>query len=338
MIFYEYAMDVAAACHARGVKTVAVTAGYMCPSRAPNSFAAIDAANVDLKAFTEDFYHRLTAAHLAPVLDTLTYLKRETDVWLEITTLLIPGENDFDRRNRRADALDRERAGAGRAAAFLRVPPGLPHDRTIRRRRRRRWIARARRRSPTASTTSTSAMSAIPPRQTTFCDLCGAPLIGRDDYELTSLRARRLRRLPRVRRAARRPLRGRAGPLGRSASRSTSRLSLESGATKSRSGLKASNEHRASPCVAPAASYLGGRLFDHVAKDMRIYKEESFGPVLSVVRAASYNEALGLCNDHDFANGVAIFTRDGDAARDFASKVEVGMVGLNVPIPAPVAY
>jgi malonate-semialdehyde dehydrogenase (acetylating)/methylmalonate-semialdehyde dehydrogenase len=84
--------------------------------------------------------------------------------------------------------------------------------------------------------------------------------------------------------------------------------------------------------------YLGGSLFDHVAKDMRIYKEEIFGPVLSVVRAASYNEALGLCNDHEYGNGVAIFTRDGDAARDFASKVQVGMVGVNVPIPVPVAY
>ena len=84
--------------------------------------------------------------------------------------------------------------------------------------------------------------------------------------------------------------------------------------------------------------YLGGCLFDDVTKDMRIYKEEIFGPVLSVVRAATYDEALGLCNDHEYGNGVAIFTRDGDAARDFASKVQVGMVGVNVPIPVPVAY
>jgi malonate-semialdehyde dehydrogenase (acetylating) / methylmalonate-semialdehyde dehydrogenase len=84
--------------------------------------------------------------------------------------------------------------------------------------------------------------------------------------------------------------------------------------------------------------YLGGSLFDNVTKDMRIYKEEIFGPVLSVVRAKSYGEALGLCNDHEYGNGVAIFTRDGDAARDFASKVQVGMVGVNVPIPVPVAY
>jgi malonate-semialdehyde dehydrogenase (acetylating)/methylmalonate-semialdehyde dehydrogenase len=84
--------------------------------------------------------------------------------------------------------------------------------------------------------------------------------------------------------------------------------------------------------------YLGGTLFDHVTKDMRIYKEEIFGPVLSVVRAKTYEEALSLCNDHEYGNGVAIFTRDGDAARDFAAKVNVGMIGVNVPIPVPVAY
>ena len=84
--------------------------------------------------------------------------------------------------------------------------------------------------------------------------------------------------------------------------------------------------------------YMGGCLFDGVTKDMRIYKEEIFGPVLSVVRAATYGEALGLCNDHEYGNGVAIFTREGDAARDFASKVQVGMVGINIPIPVPVSY
>jgi len=84
--------------------------------------------------------------------------------------------------------------------------------------------------------------------------------------------------------------------------------------------------------------YLGGTLFDDVTKDMRIYKEEIFGPVLSVLRAKTYEEALGLCNDHEYGNGVAIFTRDGDTARDFVSKVQVGMVGVNVPIPVPLAY
>ncbi|HEY0235983.1 MAG TPA: CoA-acylating methylmalonate-semialdehyde dehydrogenase [Afipia sp.] len=84
--------------------------------------------------------------------------------------------------------------------------------------------------------------------------------------------------------------------------------------------------------------YMGGCLFDNVTKDMRIYKEEIFGPVLSVVRANEYTEALNLASDHEYGNGVAIFTRDGDAARDFASRVNVGMVGVNVPIPVPLAY
>jgi malonate-semialdehyde dehydrogenase (acetylating)/methylmalonate-semialdehyde dehydrogenase len=84
--------------------------------------------------------------------------------------------------------------------------------------------------------------------------------------------------------------------------------------------------------------FVGGTLFDHVDKDMTIYREEIFGPVLSVLRANSYADALELINAHEFGNGTAIFTRDGDAARSFADKVEAGMVGINVPIPVPVAY
>ncbi|WP_407048725.1 CoA-acylating methylmalonate-semialdehyde dehydrogenase [Methyloraptor flagellatus] len=84
--------------------------------------------------------------------------------------------------------------------------------------------------------------------------------------------------------------------------------------------------------------FLGGTLFDRVTKDMTIYKTEIFGPVLSVLRAGSYDEAVKLINDHEYGNGTAIFTRDGDAARAFADKIEVGMVGINVPIPVPVAY
>ncbi len=84
--------------------------------------------------------------------------------------------------------------------------------------------------------------------------------------------------------------------------------------------------------------YVGGTLFDNVTPDMTIYKEEIFGPVLSVVRAENYNDAVKLINDHEYGNGTAIFTRDGDAAREFADKIEVGMVGINVPIPVPVAY
>ncbi len=84
--------------------------------------------------------------------------------------------------------------------------------------------------------------------------------------------------------------------------------------------------------------YMGGCLFDNVTPNMRIYKEEIFGPVLSVVRAATYEHAIKLANDHEMGNGVAIFTCNGDAARDFASRVQVGMVGINVPIPVPIAY
>ena len=96
VVFLEYALDTADACHDRGLKTVAVTAGYMHDAPRREFFAKMDAANIDLKAFTDDFYHKLTGAHLRPVLDTLAYVYHETNCWLEITTLLIPGYNDSD--------------------------------------------------------------------------------------------------------------------------------------------------------------------------------------------------------------------------------------------------
>jgi pyruvate formate lyase activating enzyme len=94
VIFAEYAIDVAKACHDAGIATVAVTAGYMTSNSRPEFYQFMDAANVDLKGFTEQFYHELCFAELGPVLDTLIYLRRETDVWFEVTTLLIPGKND----------------------------------------------------------------------------------------------------------------------------------------------------------------------------------------------------------------------------------------------------
>ncbi len=94
VVFAEYAMDVADACHERGIQTVAVTAGYIHAKPRREFYGKMDAANVDLKAFTEDFYFKLSVAHLQPVLDTLRYIRHETDTWLEITTLLIPGQND----------------------------------------------------------------------------------------------------------------------------------------------------------------------------------------------------------------------------------------------------
>jgi len=96
VIWAEYAIDTARACHERGVATVAVTAGYIGKEARREFFAHIDAANVALKAFTQQFYKKLCFADLAPVLDTLLYLKRETEVWFEVTTLLIPGQNDSD--------------------------------------------------------------------------------------------------------------------------------------------------------------------------------------------------------------------------------------------------
>ena len=84
--------------------------------------------------------------------------------------------------------------------------------------------------------------------------------------------------------------------------------------------------------------FIGGCLFDNVTTDMRIYKEEIFGPVLSVVRSAKFEDAVQMVNDHEFGNGVSIFTRDGDAAREFSNRIQVGMVGVNVPIPVPMAF
>lgn len=96
VIFLEYAVETAKACAARGIRRVAVTAGYISPAPREEFFRHMDAANVDLKGFSERFYRRLCSGHLQPVLETLVYLRRETQVWLEVTTLLIPGENDSD--------------------------------------------------------------------------------------------------------------------------------------------------------------------------------------------------------------------------------------------------
>ena len=125
VIFWEYAVDVADACHERGVKAIAVTAGYMCPQPRQEFYRHIDAANVDLKAFTEAFYHQVCAARLADVLDTLRFLRHETDVWLEITTLLIPGRNDSDEEIDAETRWIARRARRRRAAALHGVPPRL---------------------------------------------------------------------------------------------------------------------------------------------------------------------------------------------------------------------
>ena len=110
VIFMEYAVDVAQACHEAGIQTVAVTAGYINEEPRADFFAHMDAVNVDLKGFNEDFYRSLCAGHLQPVLETLRYIKHETNAWLEITNLIIPGQNDSD-----ADAGSADGVGRGRA-------------------------------------------------------------------------------------------------------------------------------------------------------------------------------------------------------------------------------
>ncbi|MBI2236799.1 MAG: AmmeMemoRadiSam system radical SAM enzyme [Magnetospirillum sp.] len=185
VIFLEYAVDVAKACRARGVKTVAVTAGYVAPEVREEFYAHMDAANVDLKAFTEDFYHRLCGGHLEPVLDTLKYLKHHTSTWFEITTLVIPGENDSPAE---IDALSRwvvESLGPDVPLHFSAFHPD--------------W--KMREKPHTASSTLVSARSIAkangvrhvytgnvhdPNGGSTWCHACGDLLIGRDWYELTA--------------------------------------------------------------------------------------------------------------------------------------------------------
>jgi pyruvate formate lyase activating enzyme len=185
VIFLEYALDTAEACRARGIKTVAVTAGYVSPGAREEFFSGIDAANVDLKAFTEDFYHQVTASHLAPVLETLKYVRHETDTWLEITTLLIPGLNDSDEELKRATDWVVTELGPDvpwHFSAFhpdyrmMDVPPTPPETLT---RARELAMAGGIRYAYTGNVHD-------PEGQSTFCHTCGATLIGRDWYTLTA--------------------------------------------------------------------------------------------------------------------------------------------------------
>jgi malonate-semialdehyde dehydrogenase (acetylating)/methylmalonate-semialdehyde dehydrogenase len=126
------------------------------------------------------------------------------------------------------------------------------------------------------------------------------------------------------------------GPLVTAAHRDKVEGYIESGAAEGAKLVVDGRDLEVPGC--PDGYYVGPTLFDRVAPHMRIYKDEIFGPVLSSLRVASYDEALALVNAHEFGNGAAIFTRDGDTARDFAQKVQIGMVGVNVPIPVPVAF
>ena len=128
MIFLEYAIDVAQACRERGIRTVAVSAGYISPEPRTEFFRHMDAANIDLKGFTDGFYKNLCTGKLAPVLETLEYLKHETKVWFEITTLLIPGENDSPGEIEAESAWVMDRTRPRRAVAFHGLSSGLEAD------------------------------------------------------------------------------------------------------------------------------------------------------------------------------------------------------------------
>ena len=184
VIFHEYAIDVAQACHALGVRTVAVTAGYVCPEPREEFYRHMDAANVDLKAFTEEFYWNLTKSHLEPVLDTLRYIYHHTQTWLEITTLLIPGHNDSDAE---IDALSRwvvEELGPEVPLHFTAFHPDYrmldvpPTPASTLRRARRIALANGLRYVYTGNVYD-------PEGQSTYCHGCGRLLIGRDGYLLT---------------------------------------------------------------------------------------------------------------------------------------------------------
>jgi pyruvate formate lyase activating enzyme len=184
VIFLEYAVDVAAACREAGVKTVAVTAGYIGAGARPEFFAAMDAANIDLKGFTENFYHRLCTGSLDAVLDTLRYVRHETKTWLEITTLLIPGENDSSQEVGALSEWVMEALGPDVPLHFtafhpdwkmLDKPPTPPSTLT-----RAQAIARAAglRYVYTGNVHDEAG-------QSTYCASCGERVIGRDWYTIT---------------------------------------------------------------------------------------------------------------------------------------------------------
>jgi pyruvate formate lyase activating enzyme len=183
VIFLEYAVDVAAACREKGIKSVAVTAGYISAEPRVEFFRSMDAANVDLKAFSEEFYWKLTGGHLQAVLDTLLYLKNETSVWLELTNLLIPGENDSDQELNRMTSWVVSNLGPDVPMHFtafhpdwkMRDKPATASGSLL----RAREIARENgvRYAYTGNVHDEAG-------QSTYCHVCDLKLIGRDWYEL----------------------------------------------------------------------------------------------------------------------------------------------------------
>ena len=187
VIFLEYAVDTAIACRARGLRNVAVSAGYMCGEPRAEFYRQMDAANIDLKAFTERFYRELCSARLEPVKETLVYLARETDVWLEITTLLIPGHNDSPAEIEQLAGWIMDELGPDvplHVTAFhpdykmLSTPPTPAATLTAARR-----IARETGLRHVYTGNIRDAAG-----QSTYCHACGERLIGRDGYRITGWR------------------------------------------------------------------------------------------------------------------------------------------------------
>ncbi len=196
VIFHEYAIDVALACRERGVKSVAVTAGYVCDAPRREFFRHIDAANVDLKAFTDDFYRRVAGGRLAPVLETLEYVARETDTWLEITCLLIPGHNDSDAEVARMAAWIRDHLGAAVPLHFsafhpdwkMRDVPATPPER----------VRRARQVALDQGLHHVYTGNIVDPEgDRTTCHACGETLIQRAWYDIEAYRLSADGRCPR---------------------------------------------------------------------------------------------------------------------------------------------
>jgi pyruvate formate lyase activating enzyme len=184
VIFHEYAIDVAQACRERGIKSVAVSAGYMCAEPRAEFYRYMDAANIDLKAFTESFYHKICGGHLQAVLETLQYIRHETSVWLEITTLLIPGENDSDQELDALTSWVADKLGPDVPIHFsafhpdwkMRDKPSTPPETLI---RAREIAMRNGLRYAYVGNVHHKAASS------TYCHQCGQLLIGRDWYRLS---------------------------------------------------------------------------------------------------------------------------------------------------------
>ncbi len=185
VIFMEYAVDVAKACRRVGVKSVAVSAGYICDVPRKAFFKHIDAANIDLKAFSDKFYHKVCGGHLQPVLDTLEYLAKETNVWLELTTLIIPGENDDPKE---IEAMSRwvvERLGPSVPMHFTAFHPDWkmrdhrPTSPSVLTQMREIAMAQGVRYAYTGNVHDVEGGS-------TYCHGCGETLIGRNGFALTT--------------------------------------------------------------------------------------------------------------------------------------------------------